>query len=66
MSSMVSSTHEAFSTITGETENWMSRFDRQASVQARYDIPTADGIVQVVIAPKLEKLEKLFHDRLRR
>lgn len=50
-------------TFDGAPEDWMSRFDIQASVKARYDIPTADGIVQVVIAPKvrtvLEEIKRL-------
>jgi len=50
-------------TFDGAPEDWMSRFDMQASVQTRYDIPTADGIVQVVIAPKvrtvLEEIKRL-------
>lgn len=47
----------------GAPEEWLSRFDRQASVQPRYDIPTPQGIVQVVIAPKvrtvLEEIKRL-------
>jgi hypothetical protein len=40
-------------TFEGAPEEWMSRFDKQSPVQSRYDIPTTDGIVQVVIAPKV-------------
>lgn len=40
-------------TFDGAPDDWLSRFDRQASVQARYDIPTAEGVVQVVISPKV-------------
>ncbi len=43
--------------------NWLDRFDRQANVQDRYDIPTAEGIVQVVVSPKvrtvLEEIKRL-------
>ncbi|MFO1342166.1 MAG: SNF2-related protein [Burkholderiales bacterium] len=50
-------------TFDGAPEDWLARFDRQSSVQARYDIPTPDGIVQVVIGPKvrtvLEEVKRL-------
>jgi hypothetical protein len=32
-------------------DNWIDRFDRLSSVPRRYDIPTEDGIVQVIITP---------------
>ncbi len=52
----------------GAPDDWITRFDRQSSVQARYDIPTADGIVQVVIAPKvrtvLEEIKGLPNRRV--
>ena len=35
----------------GAPKDWLERFDRQASVQTRYDIPTEEGIVQVIITP---------------
>ncbi|MBK6961592.1 MAG: restriction endonuclease [Gammaproteobacteria bacterium] len=37
----------------GAPPDWLHRFDRQATVQDRYDIPTAEGIVQVVVSPKV-------------
>ncbi|HRD97085.1 MAG TPA: SNF2-related protein, partial [Rubrivivax sp.] len=50
-------------TFDGAPDDWLSRFDRQASVQARYDIATAEGVVQVVISPKvrtvLEEIKRL-------
>jgi hypothetical protein len=33
--------------------DWLDRFDRQQTVQERYDIPTAEGIVQVLVSPKV-------------
>lgn len=50
-------------TFDGAPEDWLARFDQQSNVQARYDIPTADGIVQVVVSPKvrtvLEEIKRL-------
>ena len=47
----------------GAPENWLDTFDRTSRVPARYDIPTAQGIVQVIISPKvqtvLEEIKKL-------
>lgn len=55
-------------TFDGAPDDWMARFDKQSSVQSRYDIPTADGIVQVVIAPKvrtvLEEIKRLPNRRV--
>ncbi len=34
--------------------NWVERFDQSTRVLDRYDIPTAEGIVQVVIQPKVK------------
>ena len=55
-------------TFDDAPEDWIARFDKQSSVQARYDIPTADGIVQVVIAPKvrtvLEEIKRLPNRRV--
>lgn len=55
-------------TFEGAPENWLERFDRQASVQSRYDIPTAQGIVQVVIGSKvrtvLEEIKRIPHRRV--
>lgn len=50
-------------TFDGAPKDWLARFDSQASVQARYDLPTAQGVVQVVISPKvrtvLEEIKRL-------
>lgn len=47
----------------GAPEDWLSRFDKQDSVKSSYDIPTHDGIVQVVICPAvrtvLEEIKRL-------
>lgn len=47
----------------GAPDDWLDRFDRQARVLGRYDIPTNEGIVQVVISPKvrtvLEEIKRL-------
>lgn len=40
-------------TFEGAPEDWIERFDQHSNVQSRYDIPTADGIVQVVVSPKV-------------
>ena len=47
----------------GAPADWLDRFDRHATVQDRYDIPTSEGIVQVVVSPKvrtvLEEIKRL-------
>jgi len=47
----------------GAPPDWLDRFDDQAKVQDRYDIPTAEGIVQIVVSPKvrtvLEEIKRL-------
>lgn len=40
--------------FAGTPDNWLAVFDRYASVPDRYDIPTPDGIVQVLIAPAVK------------
>lgn len=42
---------EILPSFDGAPKDWLERFDRQASVQTRYDIPTEEGIVQVIITP---------------
>ena len=37
----------------GAPANWLESFDREKSVRDRYDINTSDGIVQVLISPKV-------------
>lgn len=55
-------------TFDGAPEDWISRFDKQSAVQSRYDIPTPEGIIQVVIAPKvrtvLEEIKRLPNRRV--
>ena len=55
-------------TFDGAPPEWLERFDRQSSVQSRYDIPTPEGIVQVVIGPQvrtvLEEVKRLDHRRV--
>jgi superfamily II DNA or RNA helicase len=36
--------------FAGAPDNWLAVFDRHAGVPDRYDIPTAEGIVQVLIS----------------
>ena len=47
----------------GAPADWLDRFDRQATVQDRYDIPTSEGIVQIVVSPMvrtvLEEIKRL-------
>jgi SNF2 family DNA or RNA helicase len=40
-------------TFDGAPADWIERFDRSRSVQSRYDIPTEDGIVQIVPSPEV-------------
>lgn len=55
-------------TFDGAPTDWLERFDRQSAVPERYDIPTADGIIQVVISPKvhavLEEIKRLSNRRV--
>lgn len=40
--------------FVGAPDNWLTLFDRYAQVPDRYDIPTSDGIVQILIAPQVK------------
>lgn len=40
-------------TFDGAPTNWLASFDRAKEVRDRYDIVTPDGIVQVLISPKV-------------
>ncbi|USE77560.1 SNF2-related protein [Cupriavidus gilardii] len=40
-------------TFDGAPTNWLASFDRAKQVRDRYDIVTPDGIVQVLISPKV-------------
>lgn len=50
-------------TFDGAPDEWLAKFDFHSSVQPRYDFPTADGVVQVIVAPKvrtvLEEVKRL-------
>ena len=50
----------------GAPENWLEKFDRSTTVRDMYEIPTEDGIVQILISQKvrsvLEEI-KTFHQR---
>ena len=39
--------------FSGAPSDWLRRFDSLPTVPERYDIPTADGIVQVIVTPKV-------------
>lgn len=51
-----------------EPGGWLDAFDRAKEVRDRYDIPTAEGIVQVLIAPKvktvLQEIKRMEHRRV--
>jgi hypothetical protein len=55
-------------TFDGAPPNWLERFDRQSTVQERYDIPTEAGIVQVIVSPKvrtvLQEIKRLDNRRV--
>ncbi|MCW2486532.1 restriction endonuclease [Candidatus Symbiopectobacterium sp. NZEC127] len=38
----------------GAPEDWLERFDARRTVHDRYDIPTPEGIVQVLITPQVK------------
>ncbi len=42
---------EVVPSFEGSPPEWLDTFDRMAGVPSRYDIPTADGIVQVIVTP---------------
>jgi hypothetical protein len=39
--------------FAGAPDHWLDTFDRANNVRDRYDFPTPDGIIQVVIAPQV-------------
>ena len=45
---------EVIPSFDGAPDTWLSRFDALRDVPDRYDIPTADGIVQVLITPDVK------------
>lgn len=52
----------------GAPIDWLDRFDRSPKVLARYDIPTVEGVVQVVVSPSvrtvLEEIKRLPNRRV--
>ena len=40
----------------GVPANWLKQFDRLSSVQDRYDVVTAEGIVQVLVSPQIKSV----------
>lgn len=38
----------------GAPADWLETFDRSGQVRDRYDLPTPDGIIQVMISPEVE------------
>ncbi|MVW72693.1 SNF2-related protein [Bordetella sp. 15P40C-2] len=52
----------------GAPEGWLERFDALRSIPDRYDIPTPDGIVQVLIVPQvktvLQEVKRLPYRRI--
>lgn len=38
----------------GSPEGWLGTFDRHSRVQDRYDLPTPQGVVQVVVTPEVK------------
>jgi hypothetical protein len=45
---------EVIPTFAGAPETWLRLFDERREVPHRYDIPTPEGIVQVLIAPDVK------------
>jgi HJR/Mrr/RecB family endonuclease len=53
---------EVAPSFEGAPEDWLATFDRYTTVRDRYDIPTADGIVQVLITPQVKTvLQQVKH-----
>ena len=59
---------EVMPDFDGAPENWLHVFDSNESVRDRYDLPTADGIVQVMVAPDvrtvLEQIKRMTGRRV--
>lgn len=45
-------------TFEGAPDRWLEIFDRLTEVPERYDIPTGDGIVQVILEPEVRSVLK--------
>lgn len=54
--------------FAGAPSSWLDSFDSKSSVRDRYDIPTPEGIVQVLISPKvrtvLQEIKRLAGRRV--
>ena len=44
---------EVIPSFEGVPETWLDAFDQTRGVRERYDIPTSDGIVQVIVGPSV-------------
>ncbi len=42
--------------FAGAPDNWLQHFDSFAKVRDLYEIPTKDGIVQVIVTPKVKRV----------
>lgn len=55
-------------TFDGAPSDWLDRFDKSPVVQSRYDIPTSDGVLQVMISPEVEtvlrEIKRFDHRRV--
>lgn len=45
---------EIFPSFEGAPDDWLERFDNYRTVPDRYDIPTPDGIIQVLLTPQVK------------
>ena len=45
-------------TFAGAPDQWLEAFDRSPSIPERYDIPTGDGIVQIIVEPEVQAVLK--------
>jgi superfamily II DNA or RNA helicase len=54
---------EVIPEFEGSPSGWVAAFDKSSSVRDRYDLPTAEGVVQVVISPPvrtvLEQIKRM-------
>lgn len=59
---------EIMPTFSGAPANWLETFDSSREVRDRYDVVTDEGIVQVLIEPKvrtvLQEVKRLEHRRI--
>ena len=45
---------EVIPTFANCPQGWLAQFDRQSNIPNRYDIPTPEGIIQVIITPAVK------------